>query len=1028
MSSRGTTCSRLSRRQIMRQVIGVVTLLGAAGSVLASPADDQYTVAAGHYARQHWKLAAEEFVVFVEKYPEHPRATQSVFFLAEALLQSGVPERAEARFREYLERDPAGRYAGPALFRAGESAYILGKAAAAETDLKSFLANHADDKLNAYALPYLGDLSMGVGEFEAAAGFFRDGLKRFPDGPLADDCRFGLARALERLGQRDEAKELYKEVAAKRDGPLAGDAQYRLGLLQFLGKRYEESLGTLTAFEDEFAEHPKKPKARLARGWVLMKLNRPDEAHEWFERIADDDEVGVEARYWMGLAERENRRWQLAAETLLAAAEIDPKHPLLAAIRFYAGDSLVQAGDAAGAAGQFDQVVAMGEDGNEWFDDAVCGKIRLALQAGNHEVVEREASRFRDRFPKSPLGNQVSRMLARALVEQRKYAAAAEVLEPMVTAQPDGPEVLEDRYLLAASKEGMRRFDEAISVLAPVLEQAEGRLKSDAQLVAGSSLLALRRYVEATEPLEAFLAAAPEGDAAVRARGALAIAYARTGKLDESKTLFSGLIEGQPGHALLPPVAEQLAEAAYVTGDADWSAALFHWLSRHGGTDEYRQKGLSGAAWSHFRKDDFAEAAALFGQLLETDPPAAMAAEALLARGRILEEQGQLDPALAMYDQVIEKHAELKEYPLALLAAARLRRKLDQHRQSADLYKRLADEFPELPDRDAVLYEWSWVLFDQDEAAASNALLAQMRKEYPQSRHWADATYRLAVRGFHAKDYAGAAALCEEILDSGTEDGVREHALYLLARIAAVEAEQNGEWQLVRDHFDRLLEEFPKTPMRLVAEFWKAEALYRQQRYQESLADFDRLAEQTQGQTGQWLAMIPLRRAQLLTHLGKWNEALAVATKIAEEFPDFQQQYEADYVVGRCLAALADFDGAREAYQRVIHSDHGAKTETAAMAQWLIGESYFHQKRYDVAMREYLRVARLYAYPQWQAAALLQGARCRELLGEPREAARLYTEVIEEYGDTPFAEKARERLKGPAAGRNDAPPVSAVGN
>ncbi|MDZ7619995.1 MAG: tetratricopeptide repeat protein, partial [Patescibacteria group bacterium] len=454
------------------------------------------------------------------------------------------------------------------------------------------------------------------------------------------------------------------------------------------------------------------------------------------------------------------------------------------------------------------------------------------------------------------------------------------------------------------------------------------------------------------------------------------------------------------------------------------------WLSQHGGSPEERRRGLSGAAWSGYKLGKLPEAAALFQQLLDAKPPAPMAAEAALARGRILEELGQLDPALAMFDQVVKDHADakVKEYPLALLAAARLHRRLDQHRQSAELYKRLADGFPDLADRDTVLYEWSWVLFDQEDAAASNALLAKLRAEHPKSRYWTDATYRLAVRGFQAKDYPAAAQFGNEIIGSDAQGELREHALYLLARIAAADAERDGKWDLVREHFERLLATFPNTPTRLVAEFWIAESLYRQQKFVESLAEFERLAQQTQGQPGDWLAMIPLRRAQLLAHQRKWNEAYAIASKIAEQFPGFQQQYEADYVVGRCLAALADFDGARQAYEKVINSEHGAKTETAAMAQWMIGETFFHQKQYDVAMREYLRVARLYAYPKWQAGSLLQGAKCRELLGEPEEAAKLYAEVLAEYADTPFAEQAKERLEAARSGKPQSPPVPAAEN
>ena len=78
---------------------------------------------------------------------------------------------------------------------------------------------------------------------------------------------------------------------------------------------------------------------------------------------------------------------------------------------------------------------------------------------------------------------------------------------------------------------------------------------------------------------------------------------------------------------------------------------------------------------------------------------------------------------------------------------------------------------------------------------------------------------------------------------------------------------------------------------------------------------------------------------QVLAQQNQWSDAQAIAAKIAADFPNFQQQYEVDYLLGRCLANQADFEGARRAYNRVVRSPAGAKTETAAMAQWMIGET-----------------------------------------------------------------------------------------
>ena len=159
------------------------------------------------------------------------------------------------------------------------------------------------------------------------------------------------------------------------------------------------------------------------------------------------------------------------------------------------------------------------------------------------------------------------------------------------------------------------------------------------------------------------------------------------------------------------------------------------------------------------------------------------------------------------------------------------------------------------------------------------------------------------------------------------------------------------------------------------------------------------------------MAMIPLRRAQLFVRQNKWPEAQAIAAHIASDFPNFEQQYEVDYILGRCLASEGRLDEARELYERVIHSPLGAKSETAAMAQWMIGESYFHQRKYDLALREYLRVEILYAYPTWQAAALLQAGKCHELLGEPKQALELYAKLLKNYSGTVFTEEATRRLQ-----------------
>jgi TolA-binding protein len=194
------------------------------------------------------------------------------------------------------------------------------------------------------------------------------------------------------------------------------------------------------------------------------------------------------------------------------------------------------------------------------------------------------------------------------------------------------------------------------------------------------------------------------------------------------------------------------------------------------------------------------------------------------------------------------------------------------------------------------------------------------------------------------------------------------------------------------------------------AEYWLAEASFRLGQYSEAEERLKGLSDSAANKPAGWLAMVELRKAQVLARKKQWLDAYTLAMQIAERFPDFERQHEADYTVGRCLASMGRFREAREAYQRVVDSDRGRNTELAAMAQWMIGETYFHQRNYVEAERAYLRVELLWDYPRWTAAALLQVAKCSEFQQRWEQAVERYEELTTRFADSRFAEEGRKRL------------------
>lgn len=979
----------------------------ASSAVKADEATDQYAVAAGLYAREQWKLAGQEFETYLKRFPQGPKVNEAMFFLAEVRLQLDQPEQAARLFQDYLQREPAGTWARQALFRAGEATYLAGHRQQARPLLEQFLAKYPSDQLNAYTLTYLGQIALAADDYAAAEKHFRRCLNEFPEGKTQDECRYGLARTLDKQGKTQEAEQRYVALAGKPGSGFADMAQFHLGALQYAQGRFEEALKTFSAFDTTFAQSPVRSTVQLGRGWALLKLGRVDDAREAFQSLQDDPKVGIEARYWLGLTQKQQKNWKAAATTLLEAAKRDPKNKLVPSIRLHAGDALLHAGDAAAAASQYDQVLAAVKPEEDLADDALRGRIQAALLTKDYATLDRLAADFASRYPKSPLTADVQQLVARSLIERKEYQRAAQILEPLVSANGSGDQTLENRYLLALSYEGLQRPEDALKVLAPVLQSASGQLLADAQLAQAAQLVSLKRFKEAVGPLEAFMATKPEGDTEVKARGMLALSYARTDQLPKAKEVFQTLIDQHRQHELMIPITEQLAEAAYDAGDTGWSAGLFKLLGRDSQSQGADKRGLSGLGWSQFKAGQLEEAAATFEQLLQKNPDPQLAAEAALLRGQILQKLGKAEQALAMYDLVFTKYPKAQEAPEALWAAARLRDSLQQHREATALYERLASEHPQFADLDAALYKWAWSLHDQGNSKESAAVFDRLRKDFPQSRYWADATFRLAQQAYEAKDYARATELGESLLRAQTEPTIRENALYLAGQTAAAQ----DKWDQAREAFSTLLKDCPQSPLKLLSEYGIAEALFRQNNYQAAAEQLQKLVQESQGRGDAWLAVAHLRLAQALVKEKKWDEAYAVASQIEKQFPEFPEQYEVDYVIGRYLANKADFEGARQAYRKVINSPSGAKTETAAKAQFMIAETFFHQKNFDAARQEYLRLEILYAYPTWQAAAMLQVGKSHEQLGEWKEAAKTYARLLKTYPQSDFTQEATERLR-----------------
>ena len=155
---------------------------------------------------------------------------------------------------------------------------------------------------------------------------------------------------------------------------------------------------------------------------------------------------------------------------------------------------------------------------------------------------------------------------------------------------------------------------------------------------------------------------------------------------------------------------------------------------------------------------------------------------------------------------------------------------------------------------------------------------------------------------------------------------------------------------------------------------------------------------------------VGLRLTESAFKQGQFEKALQLAEQTLSNHPTFVAGYELRFIKGVVLAKSAKLDSARKEFEAVAEDPVAQRMEAAAIAQWRVGETLFHQENYIQAIRAFEQVVTKYKYPRWNAAALIQAGKCQERLGNWAQAAQLYRQLLDDYPRSPFCKDAKKRL------------------
>lgn len=1071
---RSKLTDRLRARGSARAVLAVAAAAVVVGPTFASqPALAQSRVASpdadaaqklllkatGLFNRSLFKLAAADYGQFLQQFPGHPESANARFALGvchyrlaeydkavEQLAAVARDERfaqrdealavvgharlatrkyadAVAAFDEVVGTFPKSKQAEAAALGRAQALYLSDKHAAAAAAAEGFLTQYPQSADRPTATFFLGLSRKALNQDAAAADTLAGLLRDDPKGRFALDATLVLGQALEAQGKLDEAADRFRQMLAAAPAARRPEAQYSLGAVLYKGAKYADAAKAFEAVVGAAADGPYAKPARLQLGLSHLAAGRVAEARPVLEAVVRDDPPNAAAaRYGLAQCDVADRRFDAALAALDDLARLRPPPVNAQQVAFDRAVCLAELNrhdEAAKAFEAYASANAQGPLAAEAIYRQAFSLHKLGRYDRSHALCGQAAKAGSPQFAAA-----AAELDAENLFLLGKFPDAGKSYATLLEAAKDGGRRDRFTFRLGQCAYSQNDFARAVDLLRPLAgkpkvagDPALGR----AVFLLGDALLQQGKHADAAEALRRFLADLKPGDnePADRQEAQYKLAYAllrAAGPGDAPPASAAELLSAVAGGPEASPWTTrarfelgQLAYQAKPPRPAEAAEAFKRVLAADGGKppEDLAAPALYFLGWVAFDDKRYDEAAADWSDVARRFPKASVAADAAFHRGVALREGRKHAEALKAFEAYESANpagphvAKARQLSAACLAA------LDRHDEARKILASLADGGApggKPAAADAVLYDLAWAQKQTKDDAAAAASYRRLLKEHPRSKLAPAAGTELAELLVKEKKPAEAVALLEPVATAADADPkVRALAMALLG--TAYKAA--GQTEKAAGAFAAYAAAFPDDRYAgdaLLQAGESAASLGRFADAERSLADLlKRFPQHPQAN----LALLKLAEAQ--ADGGKFDDALASHRSFLAKYPKDPFGFRAQFGVGWALQNARKFPEAREAYAKVTAATNG---ETAARAQFQVGETYCEEGNFEKAVPALLAVEDVYAYPAWSARALVEAGRAFEQLKQPDQAKAQYTAVATKYKDqADEAKVARERLK-----------------
>jgi TolA-binding protein len=438
------------------------------------------------YRERLFADAAPAFLDLFERYPNHAKTSEALFWAAESFYQTGQYGRATTLFLDYLARYPSGRNREAAFYAMGWTYFRQSDYATAAEYFERFLNSYPDES---GFVPYRHDAQLRLADSYYA-------LRRYPDairiyGSLAEDgddyALYQIGQAFSNSDQSFDALTTFRRLLAEYpESEWREEATFSLGYTYFRSQDFDQAREVYRDLIFSFPRSQLTAKAQYGIGDAYFNEGLYSEAVREYRRVLDRypttpfaaDAAGSLQYAYIALNDEDGV--DVLIDSLVTA---DGDSPVVDLLRFKRAEVLYQSGRQDEALSNFQDFVRVASS-QELLPEAYFYIGSIYVAQGDYAAADSYLGQLISEYGDSARRPEAAVQLGEVYLAQERYDSALETFESAEGLQLGVDLAARVRYGRIMALLNLDRFDEAEQLALASIEDL-GETRESAPILLG---------------------------------------------------------------------------------------------------------------------------------------------------------------------------------------------------------------------------------------------------------------------------------------------------------------------------------------------------------------------------------------------------------------------------------------------------------------------------------------------------------------------------------------------------------------